>query len=210
MNMMKSWTLAALSWSWGGDGERPQATFFTIPRLGFPSVVTNFSRPGPRSQFLNSRQYQFNILLRVLKTYVRPLLEFNTPVWNPWLFKDIEHIEISWNVQVGSTEMDLNYGIYMCLHEIIWQTEHTNNIRTKNIPWEIPLIVFIDVYSNLKWRPPYSNVEIKAILFNCWNEGHPIQMLKLRPPYWNGETEGHPIQMLNLRPPYSNGEISAL
>ena len=34
-----------------------------------------------------------SILLRVLKTYVRPLLEFNTPVWNPWLFKDIEHIE---------------------------------------------------------------------------------------------------------------------
>ena len=34
-----------------------------------------------------------SILLRVFKTYVRPLLEFNTPVWNPWLFKDIEHIE---------------------------------------------------------------------------------------------------------------------
>ena len=34
-----------------------------------------------------------SILLRVFKTYVRPLLEFNTPVWSPWLFKDIEHIE---------------------------------------------------------------------------------------------------------------------
>ena len=34
-----------------------------------------------------------SILLPVFKTYVRPLLEFNTPVWNPWLFKDIEHIE---------------------------------------------------------------------------------------------------------------------
>ena len=34
-----------------------------------------------------------SILLCVFKTYVRPLLEFNTPVWNPWLFNDIEHIE---------------------------------------------------------------------------------------------------------------------
>ena len=34
-----------------------------------------------------------SILLRVFKTYVRPLLEFNTPVWSPWLFKDIKHIE---------------------------------------------------------------------------------------------------------------------
>ena len=32
------------------------------------------------------------ILLRVFKTYVKPLLESNTPVWNPWLFYT-EHIE---------------------------------------------------------------------------------------------------------------------
>ena len=36
---------------------------------------------------------KYHSLLRVFKTYVRPLLEFNTPVSNPWLFKDIEHIE---------------------------------------------------------------------------------------------------------------------
>ena len=34
-----------------------------------------------------------NILVWVFNTYVRPLLKFNTLVWNPWLFKDIECIE---------------------------------------------------------------------------------------------------------------------
>ena len=32
-------------------------------------------------------------LIKLFKTYVRPLLEFNTPVWSPYLKKDIDRIE---------------------------------------------------------------------------------------------------------------------
>ena len=32
-------------------------------------------------------------LCRVFISYVRPILEYNTPVWNPWLIQDIKCVE---------------------------------------------------------------------------------------------------------------------
>ena len=32
-------------------------------------------------------------LCRLLHAYVRPILEYNTPVWNPWLIHDIKCVE---------------------------------------------------------------------------------------------------------------------
>ena len=32
-------------------------------------------------------------LIKLFKTYVRPKLEYNTPIWSPYLSKDIEKIE---------------------------------------------------------------------------------------------------------------------
>ena len=68
--------------------------------------VSSDLKPGIHCSYIAAKAYSrcslllrgfqtsdVSILLRVFKTYVRPLLEFNTPVWNPWLFKDIEHIE---------------------------------------------------------------------------------------------------------------------
>ena len=34
-----------------------------------------------------------NIFVKLYKTYVRPLLEFSAPVWNPWLAKDTDILE---------------------------------------------------------------------------------------------------------------------
>ena len=33
------------------------------------------------------------MLCRVFISYVRPILEYNTPVWNPWLIQDIKCVE---------------------------------------------------------------------------------------------------------------------
>ena len=32
-------------------------------------------------------------ICRVFISYVRPILEYNTPVWNPWLIQDIKCVE---------------------------------------------------------------------------------------------------------------------
>ena len=34
-----------------------------------------------------------SILILAYKTYVRPILEYNSPVWNPWLISDIKCVE---------------------------------------------------------------------------------------------------------------------
>ena len=34
-----------------------------------------------------------SILILVYKIYVRPILEYNSPVWNPWLISDIKCVE---------------------------------------------------------------------------------------------------------------------
>ena len=42
------------------------------------------------------------VLLKLYKTYVRPKLEYNTPVWSPYLLKDVNAIE---NVQKRFTKI---------------------------------------------------------------------------------------------------------
>ena len=40
-----------------------------------------------------ARLSDVSILILAYKIYVRPILEYNSPVWNPWLISDIKCVE---------------------------------------------------------------------------------------------------------------------
>ena len=64
--------------------------------LKFTSHIANIARKASTRCFLISKCFLSKdsaSLVRAFKTFVRPLLEYNSPVWSPYLQKDINLIE---------------------------------------------------------------------------------------------------------------------
>ena len=39
-----------------------------------------------------------NLYVRASVVYVRPILEYNSVVWSPWLKQDIDHLRLYYNI----------------------------------------------------------------------------------------------------------------
>ena len=55
-----------------------------------------------------------SILILAYKIYVRPILEYNSPVWNPWLISDIKECSVTSLVPFVS---ELGFLIFVILYD---------------------------------------------------------------------------------------------
>ena len=71
--------------------------------LKWSNHINSISRSASSQSYLIFKSFSTRciwVLLKLYKTYVRPKLEYNSPVWSPYLSKDIDQIE---NVQKSFT-----------------------------------------------------------------------------------------------------------
>ena len=124
------------------------------------------------------------ILLRLFKTYVRPKLEYNTPVWSPYLMKNVNKIE---SVQRVFTKRACNRcGIKFSSYEDRLSILNLNSLEKRRVINDLLLLYkminnlsdlkFSDYFcfSNIKYNLRRNSMQIK----NKQNIRLPIQPWK--------------------------------
>ena len=102
----------------------------------------------------------FWTLLKLFKTYIRPKLEFNTPVWCPYLNKDIDKIE---GIQGRFTKyIFLRCGIPFSSYEDRLYKLNLRSLKHRRIMYDLILIYkIINNLSDLNFLDFFSYRSIK-------------------------------------------------
>ena len=105
-----------------------------------------YSKASSRSFHLlkSFKTRNISTLIKLFKTYVRPHLEFNTPIWSPYLRKDIDKIE---RVQRHYTKYAfLRCGIKFDSYEDRLAQLHMASLQCRRIKFDL-LLMYKIVYS---------------------------------------------------------------
>ena len=132
------------------------------------------------------------LLIRAYKTYIRPLLESATPVWSPYLKKDIFSVE---KVQAAFTRK-------VCLRCGIPFENYAERLTALNLhSLEYRRIVFdLCMVFNIIHR----SVDLPVNAFFSFKDscyamrGHPLQLKKTETPHHQFRQHAFPIRVINI------------
>ena len=111
----------------------------TIKRYHYVNYLYRISSTTSFKVLLSCKSTDINILKNLFLTYISPKLEYNTPIWSPYLKKDVNHTE---SVQRNYTRLIFNRNFNISYTSYL---DRLTNLKTNSLEYrrhEFDLITF--------------------------------------------------------------------